>query len=407
VIAADIDGDGDVDAVAASVSDDTVAWYENDGTGTFTGHLVDTGADGAYGLFSVDINLDGLLDILSASRDARELAIHTQTRTHLVTVDLGSSIVISSALLRAEDSDDTPSGLTYTMTAIPASGMLELGGSAVSAGDTFTQQDIDDGLLRYTHDDVDESPDSFDFTLADGGEDGTQPLFGRFSFNVPGSEGGPLVELPMDEGVGTIAGDVSGQGNDGVLVNGAGFEASTGDGSAFAVRFDGVDDRIDLGALDVNGSGLTLSATFNADSYPGSSNDPRLISKATGIRADEHVFMLGTTAVGSEVRLRARVRHGGSVTTLIANSGSLVTGEWYHAAVTYDGASLLMYLDGVAVGNALFVGAIDVDPTVPVAIGGQPPGAGDRYFDGLIDDVRILSRAMSATEVAEIAAGVN
>ena len=50
---------------------------------------------------------------------------------------------------------------------------------------------------------------------------------------------GPIVELPMDEGVGTVAGDVSGQGNDGALVNGATFEANTGDGSAFAVRFDG------------------------------------------------------------------------------------------------------------------------------------------------------------------------
>ena len=104
--------------------------------------------------------------------------------------------------------------------------------------------------------------------VADGGENGTQPVLGRFSFGIVGFVG-PIVELPLDEGVGTVAGDVSGQGNDGTLLNGAAFEPSTGDGSPFAVRFDGVDDYIDLGALDVNGTGLTLSAKFNADAFPG------------------------------------------------------------------------------------------------------------------------------------------
>jgi len=88
--------------------------------------------------------------------------------------------------------------------------------------------------------------------------------------------------LPLDEGVGTMAGDVSGMGNDGTLVNGAVFHPSSGDGSAYSVEFDGVDDRIDLGPLDVNGTGLTLAAWFNADAFPGSAKDARLISKATG-----------------------------------------------------------------------------------------------------------------------------
>jgi MSHA biogenesis protein MshQ len=206
-----------------------------------------------------------------------------------------------------------------------------------------------------------------------------------------------------------VAVDVSGNGNghNGTLVGGAAFEASTGDGSPFTVRLDGVDDFIDLGPVDVNGTGLTLALWFHADTFPGRSKDPRLISKATGTSADDHVFMLGTIAVGTEVRLRARVRHEGATTTLVANSGSLLAGQWYHAAVTYDGANFRLYLDGVEVGSALFFGAVDIEPTVPVAVGGQPPGAGSRYFDGLLDDVRIQSHAMSPTEIAQIAAGIN
>jgi len=404
VIGADINGDGFVDAVSASVDDDTVAWYENDGSGNFAAYLVDGGAEGAYGVFASDINQDGLLDILSASRDSAELAVHTQLRAHSASLGLGDTVVIDSGLLRVEDVDDSASELTYTITVAPSFGQLEIGGVAVSAGGAFTQKDIDDGLFTYTHGGVDQSPDRFDFVVADGGEDGTASLLGTFAIEVVGFVGS-VVELPLDEGAGTVAVDVSGQGNDGTLVNGAAFEASTGDGSAFAVRLDGLDDSIDLGSVDVEGTGLTLAARFNADDFPGSSNDPRLISKATGTSANDHVFMLGTIRAGADVRLRARVRTGGVTTTLIASSGALSTGEWYHAAATYDGASLRLYLNGVEVGSSPFLGSVDVDPSVAVAVGSQPPGAGDRNFDGLIDDVRITSRALSRSEIAQLASG--
>ena len=45
-----------------------------------------------------------------------------------------------------------------------------------------------------------------------------------------------ILLLPLDEGVGTVAEDLSAEDNDGTLVNGANFENSTGDGSNSAVR---------------------------------------------------------------------------------------------------------------------------------------------------------------------------
>ena len=83
----------------------------------------------------------------------------------------------------------------------------------------------------------------------------------------------------------------------------------------------------------------------------------------------------------------------------------MLTGVWHHAAVTYDGVMLRLYLDGVEVDSGPLSGPVDIDPTMPVTIGNQPPGAGDRFFDGLLDDVRILQRAMSAGEIAAIATG--
>jgi hypothetical protein len=289
----------------------------------------------------------------------------------MIAVALGGTVVFDSALLLTTDLDDGPAELTYTITKAPDFGDLLLDGVLVPLGGTFTQADVNNGRVSYLHDGVDETPDGFSFTVADGGESGVQPAAGIFMINV--GFAGTLVELPLDEGSGTVAVDASGSLNDGTLVNGPTYEAATGDGSAFSVRFDGVDDFIDLGVVDVTGTGLTLAAWFNADSFPGSSNDPRLISKATGTAPDDHVFMLGTISVGSVVRLRARVRIGGSTTTLIASSGDLVPGVWRHAAVTYDGATLRLYLDAVEVGSTPLSGSVDVDPSAPVAVASTSP----------------------------------
>jgi len=69
VLAADLDGDGDVDALSASYDDDSIRWYENDGTSAphFTSHVISAVADGAYSVFVADVDGDGDADVLSAS----------------------------------------------------------------------------------------------------------------------------------------------------------------------------------------------------------------------------------------------------------------------------------------------------------------------------------------------------
>ena len=65
----DVDGDGDLDILSASFSDDTIAWYENNGAAdpVFTEVIVSTTADGAESVSVGDVDGDGDLDILSAS----------------------------------------------------------------------------------------------------------------------------------------------------------------------------------------------------------------------------------------------------------------------------------------------------------------------------------------------------
>ena len=69
VFSADIDGDGDLDVLSASQLDDKIAWYENDGNGSFgEQQVISTTADGALSVYAADIDGDGDLDVLSASQ---------------------------------------------------------------------------------------------------------------------------------------------------------------------------------------------------------------------------------------------------------------------------------------------------------------------------------------------------
>ncbi len=76
VAVADLDKDGDLDVVSASLADDKIAWYENtDGAGAFGAQqIVSTQADAALFVQVADINNDGWIDIISASMQDGKVA---------------------------------------------------------------------------------------------------------------------------------------------------------------------------------------------------------------------------------------------------------------------------------------------------------------------------------------------
>lgn len=63
----DMDGDGDVDAATCVYGDKVAAWFENDGKGKFTTHVVGTD-QAAYDLRAFDMDTDGDLDLLIAGQ---------------------------------------------------------------------------------------------------------------------------------------------------------------------------------------------------------------------------------------------------------------------------------------------------------------------------------------------------
>ena len=92
------------------------------------------------------------------------------TNTGLTVNEGDTGTVITQAMLETTDADNTPVQLVYTVTTAPnpAIGTLYLSGAALNATDTFTQADINAGLVTYDHNDSENFADSFDFSVDDG-----------------------------------------------------------------------------------------------------------------------------------------------------------------------------------------------------------------------------------------------
>jgi Concanavalin A-like lectin/glucanases superfamily len=70
--------------------------------------------------------------------------------------------------------------------------------------------------------------------------------------------------------------------------------------------------------------------------------------------------------------------------------------RWSHVAVTYDGMTLRLYVDGTRVSSRATKGTIK-KTTDPLWIGGNRPYG--EYFQGVIDEVRVYDRALSPFDV--------
>ena len=91
VYAADVDGDGNMDVLSASSDDNKIAWYDNDGSEAFTEHVISSSANGARSVYTADMDGDGDVDVVSASRDDNKIAWYENER-HLLEAPSGFAL---------------------------------------------------------------------------------------------------------------------------------------------------------------------------------------------------------------------------------------------------------------------------------------------------------------------------
>ena len=106
----------------------------------------------------------------------------------------------------------------------------------------------------------------------------------------------------------------------------------------------------------------------------------------------------GTVAIylWTDGKWAAQIRLDGSESTgRIVYSDNVATTDWTHLAMMYDGDKLKLCVNGILQASIDDTdGTIDTDSYSSIYIG-RHPTLSDRYFDGLIDDVRIYNEALS------------
>ncbi|MHC4541210.1 MAG: LamG-like jellyroll fold domain-containing protein, partial [Planctomycetota bacterium] len=211
----------------------------------------------------------------------------------------------------------------------------------------------------------------------------------------------------LDDGSGTTARDSSGNGNHGTLTGDPEWVAGKIGG---ALQFDGQGaERVLLGSFDVTGNAISIACWFKADNLDTPGNDPRMVSKAIGGSNDQHWFMVSSSRQSGIKVLRFRLRTDGVTSEIKADTttGTIELDTWIHVTTTWDGATMRIYKNGVEVGSLAKGGTLSAGPAVNVAIGNQPTVGDDRPFSGLIDDVRIYTRALTPEEIAEVMKGTS
>ncbi len=192
----------------------------------------------------------------------------------------------------------------------------------------------------------------------------------------------------FDEGTGPIAGDASGKGHAGVIKQ-AGWTTYGRFGGA--LDFDGRNDWVtveDTADLDIRNA-ITLEAWVK----------PRDLAGWNTILLKESGSGLAYSLYANDFYPRhpaGYVNVGGNDISVVDNTG-LAFNAWSHVAMTYDGAMMRLYINGEAVGHRALTGRI-IATNGALRIGGNDVWG--EYFDGLIDEVRIYTRALSQAEVA-------
>ena len=190
----------------------------------------------------------------------------------------------------------------------------------------------------------------------------------------------------LDDGAGSsIAVDSAGT-NNGTLI---GDPTWTTGRIAGALSFDGAGDYVSVAPIAaLTGSSFTAQAWVNVNASAGVYN-PVIIQHDSGndgcyfyIANDKPTFYLfDGPGVASVI----------SPETVNAN-------QWYHVAATNDGSNLRLYVDGRLKAAASSAGMIGTNFNAYIACEPISP----LYYKGMIDDVRVYNRPVSASEFQDI-----
>jgi hypothetical protein len=165
--------------------------------------------------------------------------------------------------------------------------------------------------------------------------------------------------------------------------------------------------KVGSGAVDLDGNDGVLINGFTGIAGTGARTCMAWIKTTATIAPIVYwgdMFMTGGNwemRINSQGQLRVQAAGGGGVNSVT----KVNTGQWVHvAAVLPEGGNnaddVLLYVNGVLeTGGVVSAGAINTVVKGPLRIGTDDMA---HYFTGLIDDVRVYDRALTAEEIAAV-----
>jgi chitodextrinase len=214
-----------------------------------------------------------------------------------------------------------------------------------------------------------------------------------WSIHVVGQTSGLVAAYSFNEGTGTTVTDLSGNNLTGTIV---GATWTTQGKYGNALSFNGTSSYVDLGnptALQLTGS-MTLEAWVKAAA--SSTNDGQVIAKSN----DSSGWQLKTTSDTGVATFGASVTNSSGVRAKRFSTTTPSLNVWYHVAEVYNATAktLDIYVNGVLNDGSLqgTVPAANLNALVNANIGRR---SGGYYFNGVIDEIRIYNRTLSATEI--------
>jgi hypothetical protein len=164
--------------------------------------------------------------------------------------------------------------------------------------------------------------------------------------------------------------------------------------SGRALEFDGTDDQVVV-PYDVS-LGNTHELTVEAWIFPHDTSGGGLVSMwGTGVAQDRYLLMLANGDVYARI---VRSSDGGSL-QITAPIPAFV---WSHVAMSYDGITLRLFVNGVLANSLAFPGEMFPLPlNVRFGIEDMSATSVPEFYDGLLDEVRIWRNARSIQEIFE------
>jgi fibronectin type 3 domain-containing protein len=203
-----------------------------------------------------------------------------------------------------------------------------------------------------------------------------------------------LVQIPFDEGTGTTASDVTGDGFNATLMNSPTWTTGV---SSNAIVFSKASSQ--YATLPTGVTSNLNDCTISAWVYPVTNS---MWQRVFDFGNDTTNYMFLTTNAGGKVRFAIRTPSVGE--QQVTSSTTLSTGVWSHIAVTVSGSVGKLYINGVQVGTntAMTLRPTQLGNTTNNYLGRSQFSA-DPYLDGRIDDFRIYDRALSLAGVEALA----